>query len=207
MLLFPVPSTTLIAIVVLALVVTPLSHGFVVTQQPTSTTISGTRLFADMSEVRTLLESNYPVFDAITAKNEALWKKLSDADSFTLFVPSESAFQSLGEKKVKQLNDDRNFETTNKVGLFHAIGETVTAEALFASGGVITMGGEVPVGRSVKGGFFGVGGTEDGGVEVGGCKVTQTISLDAGIVHEVDGLVSPEILWRYIDQLRIPGTS
>jgi uncharacterized surface protein with fasciclin (FAS1) repeats len=206
MMLFPMmPSTTLFAVVVLALIVTPLSHAFVVVTQASRT--SSTRLFADMSEVRTLLESNYPIFDAITAKNEELWKKLSDADSFTLFVPSEAAFRSLGEKKVKQLNDDRNFETTNKVGLFHAIGEVVTAEALFASGGVITMGGEVPVGRSVKGGFFGVGGTEDGGVEVGGCKVTQTIPLEAGIVHEVDGLVSPEILWRYVDQLRIPGSA
>ena len=28
-----------------------------------------------------------------------------------------------------------------------------------------------------------------------------------GVVHETDGFISPSVLWRYADQLRIPGSS
>jgi uncharacterized surface protein with fasciclin (FAS1) repeats len=66
--------------------------------------------------------------------------------------------QALGDKKRMQLADDRNGETTEKIAAYHVIREPVTAEALFASGGVIALGGEIPVGRSTSGGFFGVGG-------------------------------------------------
>jgi hypothetical protein len=69
------------------------------------------------------------------------------------------------------------------------------------------MGGEVPITRSVRGGFMGmIGGKEDGGVTINGAKVVESFTVGAGVVHEVDDLVSPNLLWRYMDQLRIPGT-
>ena len=74
-------------------------------------------------------------------------------------------------------------------------------------GGVLTMGGEVRVGPSQTGGFFGIGAKDDGGVVVGtNGRIVQSGSVGAGVIHEVDNIISPEILWRYIDQLRIPGT-
>lgn len=46
--------------------------------------------------------------------------------------------------------------------------------------------------------------TEDGGVTLNGAKVIKTLEFaDAtktGVVHEVDGFISPSILWRYADQ-------
>lgn len=46
--------------------------------------------------------------------------------------------------------------------------------------------------------------TEDGGVTLNGAKVVKTIEFDdattTGVVHEMDGFVSPSILWRYADQ-------
>ena len=102
--------------------------------------------------------------------------------------------------------DARNLETTQKLSAYHVIAETVTADELFVAGGVITLGGEIPIERSRTGGLFGVGGKEDGGVTINGAKVVRTIDLQYGLVHEVDGLVSPSILWRYMDQLRIPGS-
>ena len=69
----------------------------------------------------------------------------------------------------------------------------------------------MPAERSVSGGFLGVGGREDGGVTLNGSKVVNTFEFDDGdktcIVHEMDGLISPTILWRYADQLRIPGST
>lgn len=137
-----------------------------------------------------------------------MWKQLSDASAagFTIFAPSDEAMTALGDKKLSQLDDDRNGETAEKIATFHAIGELVTADELYNSGGVITLGGVIDVARSVTGGFMGIGGKEDGGVTINGAKILQTFQVDNCLVHEVDALVSPEILWRYVDQLRIPGS-
>ena len=96
-----------------------------------------------------------------------------------------------------------------KIGTYHAIAEKVTAEELFNAGGVVTLGEEaVTIERTVTGGVFGVGGKEDGGVTLNNAKVVQTWEepISDCIVHEVDALVSPDILWRFCDQLRIPGS-
>ena len=158
-----------------------------------------------MGEVQTFLQESHPEFDKLVRSNEELWKKLSDSDTFTIFAPNSAAFESLGEDRRNQLRDPRNGELAEKIGMYHVIGEEVTAEALFNAGGVVTMGGEVSIERSRSGGMFGVGGTEDG-VKVGGSRVTQSTQIGSGVIHEVDGLISPFLLWRYADQLRIPGS-
>jgi hypothetical protein len=56
--------------------------------------------------------------------------------------------------------DDRNKETVEKIASYPVIGELVSGlqrQERFASGGVITMGGEIPVDRSITGGMFGFG--------------------------------------------------
>lgn len=161
----------------------------------------------DTSEVEGFLAEKYPTFMSLLSTNEKVWKTLREGGGgFTIFAANKGAFEALGEKKRMQLADARNGETTEKIAAYHVIGEPVTAEALFASGGVITLGGEIPVGRSSSGGFFGVGGKEDGGVTINGAKVVESIDIGNCIVHEVDTLVSPQIIWRYMDQLRIPGS-
>ena len=158
--------------------------------------------------VKKFLKEKYPRFNAILELNDSVWKALAGVEQggFTIFVPSDAALQALGESKQRQLLDPRNLETSQKVGAYHVIAETVTADQLFNSGGVVTLGGEIPVDRSRSGGFLGVGGTEDGGVTISGAKVLNTIDLGYGLVHEVDNLVAPNIIWRYMDQLRIPGS-
>lgn len=157
--------------------------------------------------IDSFLSQYYPNFLSLITKNEKVRKALIGEDESTVFCPNDDAFFKLSEKEREQLNDPRNLETVEKIGAYHIIGEHVTADALFASGGVITLGGEVPVGRSVTGGFMGFGGQEDGGVTINGAKVTQSKQVGSVIVHEVDALISPKILWRYMDQLRIPGSS
>lgn len=166
----------------------------------------------DLLQVREFLQINYPYFYSILDKNEEVWKAIGDTEEgaevgFTVFVPSDEALQNLGEDKQRQLTDERNFETIQKIAAYHVIGEPVTAEALFEAGGVVTVGGEVPIERSVQGGFFGFGGTEDGSVRLNQAKVMRSAYVGNGLVHEVDNLVSPSIMWRYMDQLRIPGSS
>ena len=166
-----------------------------------------TYLCADTAALEEYLAERCPSFlTLVFKKNQDVWKKLSDAPDFTVFCPTDDAMQRLGDKKLAQLQDDRNGELAEQIAAFHAVGEAVTPEELFNSGGVITMGGTIDVGRSVVGGFMGIGGKEDGGVTVQGAKVLESFTVGGGIVHEMDSLVSPDLLWRYSDQLRIPGS-
>lgn len=81
---------------------------------------------------------------------------------------------------------------------------SLTTDTLIA--GIKTLSGEVPVGRSKSGGFLGLGATEDGDIVIGpSAKIVQSFNVEGSFVHEVDDLISPQILWRYCDQLRIPG--
>jgi len=164
---------------------------------------------AGLLTVRNYLKTNYGGMNKVFELNDSIWKTLGSSGGlggFTIFVPKNEALVALGEVKQRQLLDPRNLETSQKVGAYHVIAETVTATELFNAGGVVTLGGEIPIERTTTGGFFGVGGKEDGGVTIGGAKVLRSIELGNGLVHEVDNLVSPNILWRYMDQLRIPGS-
>lgn len=174
-----------------------------------STSFTQTKL-RDTAQVEQTIGEQYPIFTKlIMGKNANLWKTLSDAsaEGFTMFALNDSSMQALGEKKLSQLDDVRNDETVEKIASFHAIGERVSADDLYNSGGVITVGGVIDVGRTVTGGFMGIGGKEDGGVTINGAKILQTIEVDNCLIHEMDALVSPEVMWRYIDQLRIPGSN
>lgn len=166
----------------------------------------------DLQLLRDFLKQDYPDFYAVLDKNEEIWKAIAETEEgnepgYTVFIPSAEAMQKLGSEKQQQMMDDRNLETTQKIAAYHVIGEPVTAEALYAAGGVLTVGGEVPIERSVTGGFFGFGGTEDGGVTLNKANILRSGYVGNGLVHEVDALVSPNILWRYMDQLRIPGST
>jgi len=165
-------------------------------------------LQATPDSVEAILAERYPSFLSNLSANEDAWKAMQSAQGGgTFFAPNEAAFVKLGEKKCEQLADPRNLETTKKILAYHVIGERVTSTELFNAGGVVTMGGEVPVGRSTSGGIFGVGGKEDGGSTIGGATVVESFEIGATCIHEVDDLISPQLLWRFMDQLRIPGSS
>ena len=165
-----------------------------------------------LSSIKQILKDEYPGMYLVWEQNDAVWKALnsdSASNEFTLFAPNAQAIEALGEARQGQLLDPRNLETTEKIGAYHAIlGDTVSAEELFNAGGVVTLGGEVMVDRSTTGGLFGMfGAKEDGGVTLNGAKVVRSLPLgQGGVLHEVDAFISPNILWRYMDQLRIPGS-
>lgn len=163
-------------------------------------------LYDTTSDVQEILKADYPIFyKLVMSKNADVWKSLNKESSggFTIFAPSDAAMESLGKKKLNQLLDDRNRETAEKIAAYHAVSEPVGAWELLNSGGVRTIGGNVKVGKSKSGDFFGFGGKEDGGVLLNGAKITQTREIDNCILHETNAIISPELLWRYMDQLRI----
>ncbi|KAL7460007.1 hypothetical protein ACHAXS_001636 [Conticribra weissflogii] len=169
-------------------------------------------LHSSASDAEEFVASKFPSCSALLIKNKDVMKAINDSDAgYTVFAPNDDAFKALGDKKLMQLKDDRNGEMAEKIAAYHVIAEPVTADELFDAGGVITMGGEVPIERTVSGGLFGVGGKEDGGIALNSAKVLNSFEFsgDTGkmcIVHEVNAFISPNILWRYADQLRIPGS-
>ena len=118
----------------------------------------------ETNQVEDFLEDTYPSFKLLLSLNNDAWKRIRESNKgYTMFAPNESVFESLGKDKISQLADPRNDEVASKIGAYHCIDEIETADELFNSGGIITLEGEVPVERSVTGGFFGFGGNEDGG--------------------------------------------
>jgi uncharacterized surface protein with fasciclin (FAS1) repeats len=186
----------------------------------TTTRLAAESTTSAVSMVESYVQEQHPLFwNLVLSKNDALWKALRENtassngnDGITLFCPTNEAMTALGEQRLRQLADDRNYETVLRMGEFHAVSEPVSADVLFNSAGVISMARAsrdrvLAVERRKVGGFMGiVGGTEDGTSTVGGAQIVQTICLGPSFIHATNGLVSPSILWRYCDQLRIPGT-
>jgi uncharacterized surface protein with fasciclin (FAS1) repeats len=176
-------------------------------------------------DLEAFCRKEFPAFHSLLSLNKGIWKTIAGAEKgCTIFAPSDLVFDALGEKKLEQLKDNRNEETAQKMGLYHVVdSEAVTATRLRtedwtrpapADGSprpitvqaLTTVSGEVPVGRGKSGGFFGFLAKEDGDIVIGpNARIVKSYKVAGSIVHEVDALISPMILWRYCDQLRIPG--
>jgi uncharacterized surface protein with fasciclin (FAS1) repeats len=177
--------------------------------------------------VESFITEKYPEFKALLTKNETLWKLIQEAQTAgcTIFCPTSAAFADLGEKRLKQLTDERNEETAQRIGSYHVIlSDAVPANQLFIEdwtgpkpepgtqrpikvGGINTVGGGVPISREKTGGFMGWGAKEDGVAVIGSdnAKILRSLKIGKSIIHETDAFISPQLLWRYLDQLRIPG--
>ena len=165
-----------------------------------------TRLY-NTAEVEACLNDEFPSFAALVFQNEELWRGLRDGSGYTVLAPNEAAFAKLDGKRQNQLKDPRNGEVVEQIGAYHVISDPVSKDDLYESSGVVTAGGRIDVGRSVVGGFMGIGGKEDGGVTVNGAKIVSSKSIGECIIHEMDDFAHPKVLDRYFDQLRIPGSS
>jgi uncharacterized surface protein with fasciclin (FAS1) repeats len=179
--------------------------------------------------IESYLKENYPIFEStIFSKMPNVYATLKEADSssgFTIFCASDAVMIDIDQKRKLQISDPRNEEITEKLASYHLIPNgkvtrerlqredwtvprTADGVAALSIGGVLTAGGELRVGRSKSGGFMGFGAKEDGGVVIGNneAKIVKSVNVGKkGVIHEVDALVAPDLIWRYFDQLRIPG--
>jgi len=204
-----------------------------VTAKTITKTASAFRTFAeptDSSDWEEVEEPDRPKLDSFLEKRYPSFYKLINDDMMlaikqggvTIFVPNEKAFKKLGKQKRSQIEDPRNLEIREKMGSYHIIEEeSISAVQLAIEdwsrgkpkdgsrpntmiSGINTLSGKVPVGRSKSGGFLGWGAKEDGDIVIGpDAKILQSFNVEGSFVHEVNDLVSPLLLWRYCDQLRI----
>jgi uncharacterized surface protein with fasciclin (FAS1) repeats len=169
--------------------------------------------------IQSYLQQNYPLFESLLlVKIPNIYDTLRTSDSsngFTIFCPSNSVMENIDPKRRVQIVDPRNDEVTEKLASYHVISNgKVTQERLkredwtvprsadgvaaLSIGGVLTLAGELRVGRSKSGGFLGFGAKEDGGVVIGNneARVVKSTTVGNGVVHEVDGFVAPDLIWR-----------
>jgi uncharacterized surface protein with fasciclin (FAS1) repeats len=100
----------------------------------------------DTRVMQMFMEQKYPAFMQLLS-NQEIWKELSTGQGgYTVFAPNNKAFDKLGENKLRQLNDPRNLETTEKIGRYHAIAAPVTSKQIYDgnTGGIKTLGVSIP---------------------------------------------------------------
>ncbi|KAL7518702.1 hypothetical protein ACHAWX_003512 [Stephanocyclus meneghinianus] len=198
-----------------------------ITHRPVCIHLRSTPDPTENESIESYLQQNYPLFESLLSKIPNIYNTLRESDAangYTLFVPSDVVMESIDSKRKLQIADPRNAEATEKLASYHVVPNgKVTQERLkredwtvpkidgvaaLSIGGLLTLGGELRVGRSKSGGIFGFGAKEDGGVVIGNneAKVVRSVNVGVkGVVHEVDAFVAPELIWRYFDILRIPG--
>jgi len=117
----------------------------------------------------------------VTAVTEAgLVETLSGEGPFTVFAPTNEAFEALPEGTLDTLLADPTGALTDVLQL-HVIAGEVDSEAATAAAGtcVETLGGQVKVEEV------------DGGLTIGGAAIT-TVDLEAsnGVIHVIDSVIT-----------------
>lgn len=111
-----------------------------------------------------------------------LVETLSGPGPFTVFAPTDSAFNALPEGTVADLIQPEGQDQLRNILLYHVASGSVMAADVVAMDSVETMQGSMlPVTVS-----------EDGTVMVGEATVVATdVQADNGVIHVIDGVLMP----------------
>ena len=149
--------------------------------EETTTTEAAEEMPADQTVVD-IAVGNEDFSTLVTAVTEAgLVETLSGEGPFTVFAPTNEAFEALPEGTLDSLLADPTGALTEVLQL-HVISGEVDAEAATAAAGtcVDTLGGKVKVEA-----------TDDGGLTFGGANIVTTDIMGSnGIIHVIDGVVA-----------------
>ena len=114
---------------------------------------------------------------AITAAG--LGDALSGEGPFTVFAPTNAAFEALPEGLLEKLLLPENKEVLTKILTYHVVASKVMA-ADVAAGDVTTL----------EGSAFAI--TTEGGVKVNASNVTATdVAASNGVIHVIDAVLVP----------------
>jgi uncharacterized surface protein with fasciclin (FAS1) repeats len=128
--------------------------------------------------------SDQPQLSTLSAALEAadLTGTLNGEGPFTLFAPSNAAFEALPAGTVETLLLPENKDQLVAILTYHVVPQMTSAGGLVANGpGSLTTVNGAPVAV-----------TTDGVVRVGGAAVTQPdILTDNGVIHLIDAVLLP----------------
>jgi uncharacterized surface protein with fasciclin (FAS1) repeats len=148
-----------------------------------------------------LKESGFSKFYSLLAKVPAICGPVAEnTEKYTIFAPSAAAFAKLDKGIADKLADPRNLDVVDKIVAYHVVRGKMTEEDIYKERELATMGeGEssLKVTTAKTGGMFGMGGKDDG-FRINDAKIIKSTEFPNSIVHEVDALLSPYLLYRFL---------
>ena len=119
----------------------------------------------------------------VTAVSSAeLVETLQGDGPFTVFAPTNAAFEKLGDDQVQSLLEPENRDQLTEILTYHVVPEKLTAADLSDGQELETVAGET---LTVK--------VDDGTVMVGDATVAQAdVEASNGVVHVIDGVLTPQ---------------
>lgn len=139
---------------------------------------------AAMEDAGTIVDvaAGNPDFSTLVAAVEAagLVETLSGTGPFTVFAPTNAAFEALPAGVLDKLLLPENKETLTKVLTYHVVPGEVTSD-LVTAGDVATVEGST------------IAITTDGGVKINGTSTVTAVDVDAsnGVIHVIDAVLVP----------------
>jgi uncharacterized surface protein with fasciclin (FAS1) repeats len=133
-------------------------------------------------DVVALAQDTRDLSTLVTAVSTAeLVDTLQGEGPFTVFAPTNAAFQKLGDEQVQSLLEPENRDQLTKILTYHVVPGRLTAAELSDGQKLETVAGEtLPV--EVDGGT----------VMVGDASVVQPdVEASNGVVHVIDGVLTP----------------
>ncbi len=135
-------------------------------------------------EAGTIVEvaSGNPDFSTLVAAIEAagLAETLSGTGPFTVFAPTNEAFEALPAGVLDKLLLPENKETLTKVLTYHVVPGEVTSDMVKAGDVTTVEGSTIAI-------------TTDGGVKINDTATVTAVDVDAsnGVIHVIDSVLIP----------------
>jgi len=145
-------------------------------QQPPSTQQSA-------QDVVALTQDTPDLSTLVTAVSTAeLVETLQGDGPFTVFAPTNAAFEKLGDEQVQSLLEPENRDQLTEILTYHVVPGELTAADLSDGQELETVAGET---LPVK--------VDDGTVMVGDATVAQAdVEASNGVVHVIDSVLTPQ---------------
>ena len=137
----------------------------------------------NVQDVVALAQDTTDLSTLVTAVSTAkLVDTLQGKGPFTVFAPTNAAFEKLGDKQVQSLLEPENRDQLTKVLTYHVVPGTLTAADLSDGQKLETVAGET---LTVK--------VDGDTVMVGDASVVQPdVEASNGVVHVIDSVLTPK---------------
>ncbi len=176
-----------------------LSFGAVATpsfadMKETTVTVGGAPMLSSKNIIENAVNSKDHTTLVAAVKAAGLVETLSSKGPFTVFAPTNEAFDKLPKETVPTLLKPENKGTLTGILTYHVVAGKMSATDLAAK--VKEMGGKAEL-KTVAGGTITVMGDDKGGYVVvdakgGKSKITiADVNQSNGVIHVVDGVMLP----------------
>ena len=158
-----------------------------------SVTVGGAAMFPSKNIIENAVNSKDHTTLVAAVKAAGLVDTLSGKGPFTVFAPTNAAFDKLPKDTVPTLLKAENKGTLSGILTYHVVAGKLSAEDLAAK--AKEMGGKVEL-KTVAGGTITVMGENGGWVVVdakgGKSKITiADVNQSNGVIHVIDGVMLP----------------